>query len=227
LASAPTATYPTDNGLAEKLVSTPTAKAGAAVPSATSVPAGGPYDPNGYKPSVTLAAGGPSASAASADRYGVPATSPSAAMAALPKSPAPLASDPADRYGATPTGASAAAIPAVTPITDPTTLAADRYANPMLPSMSQPVGATTNAASAPAAAPAVRMASAPGQYRPGRTSSYSGATSGTPIEVASRPTPPSATLPTTPSGSGSPGATSQPWAPPVPSTAPPVNTRTY
>jgi hypothetical protein len=224
LANAPVATYPTENGLAEKLVGTPSAKSAAAVPSATGVPAGGPYDPNGYKPSASLAARNPNSTSGGADRYGVSTSAPSAAMAALPNSPPPLASDPADRYGSSPNPLRAGATPAATALADPAAIAADRSSNPTLPMLpNQPAVA----ASAAATASQVRLASAPGGYRPGRTSSYTGGSATPAVEVASRPSPPSATTPATPSATGANSAASQPWTPPAPSTTPPTGTRTY
>jgi hypothetical protein len=72
-------------------------------------------------------------------------------------------------------------------------------------------------ASAPAHAAGVSLASAPGQYRPGGTSSYTGSTS-VPIEVAIRPASPGAP-PAPASSSAGNDAHSQPWAPPA-NTAP-------
>jgi hypothetical protein len=223
LANAPTATYPTDNGLADKLVGTPRATASSPGPSATGVPAAGPYDPNGYRPSASLAAGSTNASVGSEDRYGVSTMAPSATMAAVPNNASPLASDPADRYGFTPNPASVASAPAAA-IADPSAVAYDRYANPTLPTMPQQPAVAASPTAAPASAPAVRLASAPGQYRPGRTSSYVSAAATTPLEIASRPSPPSATSPAAPSATG---GVSQPWTPPVPTSTPPASTRTY
>jgi DNA segregation ATPase FtsK/SpoIIIE, S-DNA-T family len=248
LANAPTGTYPTDNGLADKLVSTPSTRSTAAVPSAAappaattasigSVPAGGPYDPSAYKPANSLAASGAASDPTNVDRYGMSSASPIAASTAAPNSPPPLSSDPADRYGFTPTSAQAAAAnPNATPLMDPTAVAADRYSNPTLPSMSSTPAAVA-AAPAPSALPTataaatsasgVKLASAPGQYRPGRTSSYSSSAANAPIEVASRPMPPAASpAPVTPATPAAAGTPSQPWTPPAP-TAPATGTRTY
>jgi hypothetical protein len=66
----------------------------------------------------------------------------------------------------------------------------------------------------------VKLASAPGQYRPGRTSTYT-ATGSSAMEIASRPAPAIST-------GGAPaatGVTAQPWSPPT--TTPPAATRTY
>ena len=243
LANAPTGTYPTDNGLADKLVTTPSTRSTAAVPSAAppaataasigSVPAGGPYDPSAYKPANSLAASGAASDPTNVDRYGMSTASPSVASTAAPNSPPPLSSDPADRYGFTPTSAQAAAAnPNAAPLMDPAAVAADRYSNPSLPSMSSAPAAVA-AAPAPSALPTanaattsasgVKLASAPGQFRPGRTSSYSGTAASAPIEVASRPMPPAATpTPAAPAA----GTSSQPWTPPAP-TAPATGTRTY
>jgi hypothetical protein len=232
LANAPTATYPpTQPGadLADKLVSKPNATTAAAVPATAaapaglppqvaSVPAAGPYDPNGYKPTAAVASSDPSA-AAEVDRYGMSST-PSAASAPgayTPGATAQLNSDPSDRYGYTPSASQAVAASGGTPITDPNVAAGDRYGNPTLPELAEkPAQATPAVATGPAATPAnsVKLASAPGQYRPGRTSSYTSASTNVAVEVASRPAPPAAS--TTPA-SAPPAASdgSQPWTPPA------------
>jgi hypothetical protein len=236
LAGAPSATYPAD-ALADKLLAASNAKSAATVPSATapaappsqvaSLPAAGPYDPNAYKPAYT----------APADTYGganqYAASAPSATgyvpSPAAPNAPPPLASDPADKYGYTPSSAQTTPTPDRAPLMDPAAVAADKYSNPSLPTMpdhaAQPLAPAPGAVAAqpgaaPLAAPAasgVRLASAPGQYRPGRTSSYTGSTNTTGIEVASRPASPAAAAPAQPAGA-IPGA--QPWTPPTTGTPP-------
>lgn len=265
--------YPTDSGLADKLVSTPKT-AGATTPaappsalasntSATTTPASvpatpgmttaGPYDPGAYKPSTSM---NPATTTSSepADRYAMSSTPPFPAPAAQspPYGSTSLNSDPADRYG-TPGGAVAAA--SVTPaaaMSDPSALAADRYANPRIPtlptttataqsapapSVSAPLASTAPPAVATAipttnavpAGSAVRLASAPGQYRPGRTSSYIPTSATIPVEIASRPAPASTSAPpsaVTPAAPNSVGTPSQPWAPPT-ATPATTGTRTY
>jgi hypothetical protein len=228
LANAPTATYPpTQPGadLADKLVSTPNAKTAATVPATAaapagmppqvaSVPAAGPYDPNGYKPTAAVASNDPSA-AAEVDRYGM-SSSPSSPAAAAPGATAQLTSDPSDRYGYTPSAPQAVAASGGTPITDPNVAAGDRYGNPTIPAIAEK---TAQAAPAVTASPAeasnasVKLASAPGQYRPGRTSSYTSTPAGGAVEVASRPAPAASAAPaTTPAATGD---GSQPWTPPA------------
>lgn len=267
------------------------------------VAAAGPYDPNAYQGSAGAGAVAVGALEASDDRYGLGntaaaprATAPMAATAAAPipahsnlpaNSTVPtnqsLASDPADRYGSSRTSTAPPALPGMTPITDPATVAADRYANPNLPSLAhnnaagnvaglagatgatQPLasGATTLPITSLPTAPqtattvspaAVRLASSPGMYRPGRTSTYAGSASYSPLKIASRPKPVAATGSTvtstatttavtpatsaatpTPSSAVPPSAgATQPWPATVPSvptqSAPPTSvptTRTY
>jgi hypothetical protein len=226
LANAPTATYPpTQPGadLADKLVSKPNATTAAAVPATAaapaglppqvaSVPAAGPYDPNGYKPTAAVALSDPSAGA-EADRYGMS----SSPAASAPGATAQLTSDPSDRFGYTPSASQAVASSGGTPITDPNVAAGDRYGNPTIPAIAEKTAQAAPAvATSPAAAPnaSVKLASAPGQYRPGRTSSYNGSPANAAVEVASRPLPPAASA--TPA-SAPPAASdgSQPWTPPT------------
>ncbi len=248
LANAPSATYPSDNGLADKLVTTPSSRSAAAVPSAAplastaSSPAAmpsnrtaGPYDPNAYMPTASMAATGPSAGSSDGDRYAINSLIASSSASTVPNRAQPLSSDPVDRYGYTPTSAQAAtAMPNTTPLMDPGAVAADRYSNPTLPTLpnrtaqastspSPMVPPTTKSITTPA--PAVKLASGAGQYRPGRTSTYSGAPASAAIEVASRPAPPAATIGPAPTASPA-GSVSQPWTPPT-TTAPAIGTRTY
>jgi hypothetical protein len=74
-------------------------------------------------------------------------------------------------------------------------------------------------------APGVRTTAAAGTYRPGGTSSYTLGATAAPIEVASRPSPPTSTRPAT-TPSTTPAVGSEPWSPPAPS-AMPAGTRTY
>ena len=252
IANAPTATYPAAvDTLADRLVSTPNTKSAAVSPPSVTpgaplvgataspkvaaapaaVPAAGPYDPNGYKPSTALAASSadPSGAGADADRYGMSSSSPVAAAAVAPTSLA-LASDPANRYGSAAPAAPPAAMPGTSPLMDPAAVAADRYSNPNLPSLADkskqvattpaPIVPTTPVATTPPVpAPTTNtVASAPGQFRPGRTSSYTSAAATSPLEIASRPASP--VTPTAPV----PGSVSQPWTPPV---SPTPTTRTY
>ena len=242
--------FPTENGLADKLVSTPNSKSAASVTSlagatagmppdvptsSSGVPPAGPYDPNGYKRSAVAAA---APAQPVEDRYGLGSTlAASGTNSAAPTAPEALSSDPADRYGYTPTSAQSAAAANGTPLMDPAAVAADRYSNPNLPSMNSkpaPTGQTATVATAlptnevagattpvGSPAPAVRLASAPGQYRPGRTSTYSSASGTNAVEIASRPAP-AVSSGATPAATG---ATAQPWSPPV--ATPPAATRTY
>ena len=230
--------FPTENGLADKLVSTPNSKSAASVTSlagatagmppvapssSPGVPPGGPYDPNAYKQSAVASA---APTEPVEDRYGLGnSLAASGTNSAAPNAPAQLSSDPADRYGYTPTSAQAAATGDGTPLMDPAAVAADRYSNPNLPSMGSktaPAGQAAVAATTPVGSPAaaVKVASAPGQYRPGRTSTYSASATNA-IEIASRPAP-AASTGTAPAAAG---ATAQPWSPPT--ATPPAATRTY
>jgi S-DNA-T family DNA segregation ATPase FtsK/SpoIIIE len=228
-----TSPYPTENSLADKLVSTPSSKASAlsaqpSMPGATQgatslasaygtppMVAAGPYDPSAYKPAVATNSAGPIGNTLDADRYATTRSSPPAppVMTAPTNSTQSLASDPADRYGSQRASTTPTALPGQSPITDPASLATDRYANPSLPTLA---GATPQPAAGSAAqgAPAVKVAAA-GQYRPGGTSTYTsvGATT-SPLEIASRPAPVSAPA------AGTPG--SQPWIPAATETVPPA-----
>ncbi len=272
LANAPTATYPAENALVDKLVSTPNSQSSATSPPAAakletrtsaSVPpsatnttpatvaAAGPYDPNAYQPSVspTSSSVAVNESSEGADRYAVssrvPANSSAVATAPVMSNPQPLASDPADRYGSPRNSTAPSAMPGQTPLTDPNQIAADRYANPNLPSLDNKAAKSAtppataiaetphaNAALpaspgvAPVASraesvPAVQLASAPGQYRPGGTSTYVSALATTPLEIASRPASATASsvMPATTGAAG--GQT----LPPAASTAPVPVTR--
>ncbi|MFO0790569.1 MAG: hypothetical protein U0805_14025 [Pirellulales bacterium] len=259
--AAPASPFPTDNGLADKLVSSPSSKLGAtaglgttqptsALPAAGSlttpkpaaIAAAGPYDPNAYKPSAAPASDDAAGGADDVDRYAInsslpaaaPATSPYAGAASVPPasssaSSGALQSDPADRYGSPRTSTAPPVMAGTTALTDPAAVAADRYSNPTLPSLaaktpnvaattSTASGATGGLASVPAGqvptAPAatqtpIRLTSAPGQFRPGRTSTYSGTVQAGAIQVATRPLAPGTTA--TPATN----APAQPWAPPA------------
>jgi hypothetical protein len=208
---------PTENSLADKLVLKPKSSATAPLaattpPPASTVAASGPYDPNAYKPTQAMASSNALGNGTDGpDRYGaIASAAPTASPASLPPaSPSQaLASDPADRYGAARTSTTPTAMPGQTPMTDPTALSSDRYANPKLPSYSTKAAATLAATGVSASVPPVKLASAPGQYRPGGTSSYPDASSTTsPVEIASRPAPPSA-MPPAAADTGS-----QPWSP--------------
>jgi hypothetical protein len=91
-----------------------------------------------------------------------------------------------------------------------------------LPAISNPMTSAPLASTVPVtpvgtAAPAVRATAAVGAYRPGGTSSYTPGPQASPLEVATRPAPPSSTLPAA-TPITTPGAGSEPWAPPAPST---------
>lgn len=227
LPTAPSATLPT---------ATP------ATPLLAAVPSAGPYDPNGYKPGSAYGSNSasPTAAAASApDRYGISSndhysTSPANA-------PQPAASQSFDRYGAPQAAATTTNTPAASPLATPTiTPSSDRYANalssasaaaspplsstPSAPPEVSPIAVAT--APAPIAAPttAAQLTAAPGQYRPGGTSSYMGSATTRPVQIASRPAPPSTPQPAA-AISTAPATTSEPWAPPAANAYP--ATRTY
>ncbi len=247
MAAAPTTTFPSDNGLADKLVSTPksattaTPLAGtaatattASTPATPPMVAAGPYDPSAYKPSAVSTSDIASSNSAGADRYAVAAGSAGATSPSIvATAPTSLVSDPADRYGSRAV-VTPAPVPAGPPITDPAAIAADRYANPPIPTLPATPAATQSAVISAPAAPAtaipatpttgVRLASAPGQYRPGKTSTYVTTSATVPIEIASRPAPPSSPAATAvpPASTSTP---SQSWSPPA--TAPTGGTRTY
>jgi hypothetical protein len=157
-----------------------------------------------------------------------------------------LASDPADRYGSPRTPSAPPAVSGATSLMDPAAIAADRYSNPNLPVLGSKTAqpASTPIASAPArnssplgntmastqamppmspvttpipqAAPAVNLVAAPGQYRPGHTSSYTATSATSPMEVATRPATPTATNVSAPDAAT---PASQPWGAPA-ATAP-------
>lgn len=231
-----TSPYPTENSLADKLVSTPSSRA-TALPNQTAMPGAtqgatslaaasstppmvtaGPYDPSAYKPAATTNSADAIGNTLDADRYATtPRSAPSPPVMTAPtNSSQSLASDPGDRYGSPRMSTTPAAMPGQTAVTDPASLAADRYANPSLPSLA---GATSQPAASYAATPAataVKLAAAPGQYRPGGTSSYTPAAATTsPLEIASRPAPVAA--PATGTSGGS-----QPWVPASTETVPPA-----
>jgi hypothetical protein len=78
---------------------------------------------------------------------------------------------------------------------------------------------TTPAVTPVGVTPAVRTTASAGAYRPGGTSSYSPSAQAGSIEVASRPAPPTSTLPTS-TPLATPGTGSDPWTPPAPSASP-------
>ena len=233
LATAPTADDSAQNALADKLVSTPSTMSPATSANVGAIAAAGPYDPNAYKPMAASVSPNPDhGNADNADRYAAGPAGPSTAYTVANSQP--LASTPADdRYGSPRSSAAPPAMPGTTPLTDPSAVAVDRYSNPTLPTLPEKTaqfaisptpGANASAASTTTAgASTVKLASAPGQYRPGRTSTYMNASTTSPIEVASRPTPPAATNATVPPAAG---GVSQPWAPSTPAT-PTTGTRTY
>jgi hypothetical protein len=232
-------------------MSTPSAFAASpTTPPLAPSPSAGPYDPKAYNPATSLASSGPDplgASAAGADRY---ATNP----AAPAKQNVFGMSDPgiptaADRYGALPSTQSQPAATrtsalATQPATQPAIATSDRYGNPSPPLTNQsqmipplpsaniaaPMAAPTaalNSLATPTAAAApssVQLAAAPGQYRPGGTSSYTTGATTQPLEVAARPSPATTTNPA-PAQSVAPASSSVPWTPPASTT--PQATRTY
>lgn len=247
IATAPTTKFPSDSGLADKLVSTPKSTATAApmagatataiaasTPTTPSMVAAGPYDPSAYKPATINPSDVASGNSDTADRYAMNTTSGGATSPSIvTTAPTSLASDPADRYGSI-AAVTPAPVPAGPPITDPAAVAADRYANPPIPTLPTAPATTQSAAvpstSAPVGvAPAtpttgVRLAYAPGQYRPGGTSTYVTTSAIVPVEIASRPAPPSPPAATAAPAPAS--MPSQPWTPPT-TTLPATGTRTY
>jgi hypothetical protein len=193
--------------------------------------------------------------ASDADRYGIgsvgqhsasapmsmpqsPANLPSNRYSAVAGSPSPAPTAPASTIAAAPAPSKQMPAQSPAPMSDryamPSTLPSSASMNPTTPV--SPV--TTNGPTASASfvsttpvtptatpvanqAPGIRTTAAVGTYRPGGTSSYTPGAAAAPIEVATRPAPP---LPTAPVAT--PGAGSEPWAPPAPS-AIPAATRTY
>jgi len=211
------------------------------------VPPSGPYDPKGYKPSANLTSTGTAAAAAPAaepDRYGMDTADRYAAAPPTNFSES-KASDPADRYtAAAPVAATPAAMPtkpvseapipakaaaASPPIAaqSPAAIATQPPAampQPLVPLAAAPSSSPAAAVSppAPSAPSGVHLTSAPGQYRPGGTSSYPGSAAMPAVEIASRPSPPATSAaPVQPA----PPSTSEPWSPPTAPLAP--ATRTY
>ncbi len=138
-------TTPAAAGSISPLSTTPTTSSLAATrPAATlaSVPAAGPYDPNGYQPSASLAASQPTGTNAStADRYGsyaTTATAPSIPPVSTPATtPIPSAA-PVDRYAM-----SSVSVAQVASTTAPD----DRYSNTVPASsgtINAPVGTTAS-----------------------------------------------------------------------------------
>jgi ribonuclease E len=186
------------------------------------------------------AAGSMSTTAASpyggpADRYATAGstTGASAAMTTDTMSPPTSAQSPmtssapaatADRYALAADPASSYQ-PSAQPSRAATTPVGDRYgvytaSEPSMAAASAPAAplANTSQSTTPTAAPApgnattVRISAAPGQYRPGGTSSYT-ATAKSPVEVATRPGAPTAAPSSTPATQ--PGQSSAPWSPPT------------
>jgi hypothetical protein len=234
LANAPAAQYPptgspsatSSQGALNAISATPSAAAspivGITVPNsappvaATSVPAAGPYDPNGYRPGTAIATTSTDGESSAASE---PNSTPVADRYALAPANAsrPAASPSADRY----------AMPPQTPVAAPVAddhygrELSDRYSDsPATPAT--PVMAT--AAPAPNSAATVQLSAPAGQYRPGGTSSYVSGSANQQIEVASRPAP-TASADVTPQGVA---PASVPWSPPInasPESVP--GTRTY
>jgi hypothetical protein len=127
---------------------------------ATSVPAAGPYDPNGYQPS--------------------PAIGSAPTVGEMPSTGERYAAPVADRYAAVPTNPPR---PAATP-------SLDRYAIPAeTPPATPSSPSATSSAPVPYSAATVQLSAPPGQYRPGGTSNYTSDSATQPIEVAARPAP--------------------------------------
>lgn len=168
-------------------------------------------------PAPTSRYGATTTAASSATRTAAPVVA--AAPAPSNQMPAQSAAPMADRYAMPSTLPSSASMNPTTPVSPATTSVP--AANASLAST-----ATVTPAAIPVANPTpVGTTAAAGAYRPGGTSSYSPSGAPAAIEVATRPAPPSATIPTT-APVATPGAGSEPWAPPVPSVTP-TGTRTY
>jgi hypothetical protein len=235
LTSAPTAVKPA----ATALTSAPTAAAvtsptTAPTPQVAAVPSVGPYDPKGYKPASAYgSASADSATTApgSAGRYGITSADRYSASAATTPETAP--SQSFDRYGA-PQASATPAAPTNNPLAAPAAApSTDRYSVAPAAAASvqtSPVALATTPSAPPeitpsaAASPAIQLTSAPGQYRPGGTSSYTGASATRPVEIASRTAPATAT-PSAPAPAAAPAMSSEPWTPPASTAYPP--TRTY
>jgi hypothetical protein len=156
----------------------------------------GPYDPNAYKTAAPVTA----AAVATTTTAGAPESDRYASNAAAPTSVSPQASATApasadDRYASM----AAAATPSYAPSTGedrygiastPAPVAATPVSPPPVAPISTPASAQPSslAGTTPTVtASTVRIDAPAGQYRPGGTSTYSGAPT-TPVEVASRPT---------------------------------------
>lgn len=212
VAQAPLANYPSTS-LANTTTASPSS-GGDTTKNATNVAATGPYDPNGYLPNQPVAASTTTAESIpqAPDRYGNLPTAPFAPTTSGSLTAAAAA--PQDPY-AMPTGPTSIS---------PTNV--DRYGDT---SPDPYVGlATSSSASVHSAAPTAMArgsvaVSAPGQYRPGGTSTYSATAATQPIEVATRPT--TAPFATEPRAAGTPSSSSVPWAPPASTNN--SGTRTY
>jgi hypothetical protein len=231
-ASSPLATNPTTT---LPSASMPGQLATATIPAS---PTSAPYDPNGYRPPAAMSplpasvaeASPPSVDRyqiASADRYGTsPATS--AAVAAEPTrsienttttAPTTPSQATGDRYGLG-LGASTANPPVNSPASQPST---EPYAPAAMATTAAPPPVSA-APAAPNSAASVQLATPPGQYRPGGTSSYVGSAPKQTIEVATRPAAPAANA--SPAQTTTPVDSSVPWTPPA-TQAPSQGTRTY
>jgi hypothetical protein len=125
-----------------------------------------------------------------------------------------------DRYGRTSGDRYAAAASAATTAATPDQYTPIGVASPATIAAPTSAGAISLATAAPAPPAMVKLASAPGQYRPGGTSTYAVGSTPTAIEVASRPAAPA----TTPSTSATPATGNWPTVPALPAApAPPAS----
>jgi hypothetical protein len=240
LSNAPLATYPAGSATSTSSLAATNATTQPTTAPQTSalanVPATGPYDPNGYRPSASpgaLASGTIGGASTLPDRYAsaVPGSYGAAAAATTGSTIGTSLPVSGDRYSLAPsTTTSTTAGPAATTPADPyansSSIATsnagtvDRYGpttatpnmtaatpQPSVPPIEPAVAAASSAAST------VQLSSPLGQYRPGGTSSYSGAGTDKHLEIATRPTPPAQT--NAPAATASPPRTSDPWSPPA------------
>ena len=170
-----------------------------------------------------------------------PATLPSNRYSAVPGATSPAATAPAPAFATAPAPSNQMPAQSPAPVSDrygmSSTLPSSASMNPTTPVSPATIAPTANApyvstmAVTPTATPvanptpAVRTTAAVGGYRPGGTSSYTAGAQVAPLEVATRPAPPTSTLPATAPVPAI-GGGSEPWTPPAPSTMP-TGTRTY
>jgi hypothetical protein len=86
---------------------------------------------------------------------------------------------------------------------------------PTAPVANSPAPGVENSTTTSPAVETVQLTAAPGQYRPGGTTSYSPSALSPAVEVASRPSAPVSTNPQNTTGTPTSATGSEPWSPPT------------